>query len=75
MRFFQVEAARTHGFPQKGDGIQTDDPRPLRDVEQEDVEKFEKDVRILPIQIHLIRAESGPDIARAVPRLDLCQQR
>ena len=75
MRLRQVDARRADFLPQIRNGIQPDEARAVRHVKQQRLQQRQQDLRILHVQIHLVGAESGPNLLRPASGLKFRQQR
>ena len=73
MRLFRVNARMVGLFPEIGNGIQSQYRNAGVKVMPYDFQDFNQDPWIGKIQIHLIMAESAPDMTRATLRFDLCE--
>ncbi len=71
----EMQAGRADLFPQECDGVQPDELRAVRDVEQQHVNDFQQHVRVVVVQIHLISAEGRPHRFVTGRRAEFCQQR
>ena len=73
MRLFRVNARMVRLFPEIGNGIQSQYRNAGVKVMPYDFQDFNQDPWVGKIQIHLIMAESAPDMTRATLRFDLCE--
>jgi len=73
MRLWKMDTISADLFPQEGNRIKTQNTTAFGQIEKQNVEKLEKHVRILPVKIDLIRAESCPNVSFSIPRVDFGQ--
>ena len=73
--FIEMDAGGSGPFPEIGNGVQPDDARAVGDIEQEDVQKLEQHIRIGKVEVELVVAERGPEMADPRPRPNFAQQR
>ena len=71
----QVNAGCARLLPEIGNGIQPDKFRPVRNIQEQDVQDLQQQIRIVVIKIYLVGAERCPDFLFALGRLIGCQQR
>src|SRR5476649_2497180 len=58
----QVDAAGTHLFPDVADGVETDRLSAAGRILQQHIDTLQQYLRILEVNVHLVFAESGPQI-------------
>src|SRR5512138_1744218 len=75
MRLGQMNARRSNFLPQVGSRIQSDELRAVIDIEQEGIDDLQKHVRVLEIQIDLVRAECRPYLPATRTCVEFRQER
>ena len=75
VRLRPVQAGRPDFLPEKGDGIQPDEPRPFGRIEQQRLQHGRQHAGILEVEVHLVGAERGPHLARPARGRELREQR
>ena len=71
----QMQAGRADFLPEKRDGIQANEPRPLAHVKQQRLDHGPQYAGIPEVQIHLVGAKGGPDLARPAGGFKAGEQR
>src|SRR5690349_17192743 len=71
----QVNTGGPDFLPEIGNGIQSDELRSLGNIKQQRVDDFQKHIRILKVEVHLIGAECGPYLPGAGGCIECGEQR
>jgi len=74
VRLRQVDARRAGRLPQIGNRVEANDLRALGDVMQQYIRHLQEHLGIGIVEVDLVCAEGGPDVAQAIGRLHGCQQ-
>ncbi len=75
MRLFQMNAVCSRDFPHKADGIQADITSPFHKVMQQHIHHRNQHFRRGEIEIDLVFAEGGPEMAdTAIMKRERCQK-
>ena len=71
----QVQTGRSDFLPQEGNGIEADELRAMRDVDQESIDDVEQNIRVGKVEVYLIVAEGCPHLLASGRRIHLAEER